>query len=75
MKSEVYKRNVGIRDELLSRIMDLASCIKGSKYQARRKTRDLRTRVEKGVEVDGGIFENSSRTVIDLPFLCKEFVI
>ena len=39
------------------------------------KTRDLRKRVEKCVVDDSGIFENSSRTVTDLPFLCNEFVI
>ena len=58
MKSEIYKRNVDRRDELLARILDVAACIKTSEYQLRRTTRDLRTRVAKCIEVDGGIYEH-----------------
>jgi hypothetical protein len=58
MKSEVYNRKVDTRDELLARILDAAARIKKREDQLRRTTRDLRTRVAKGSEVDGGIFEH-----------------
>jgi hypothetical protein len=58
MKSKVYKRNVYTRDELLARILDAAARIKKREDQLRRTTRDLRTRVAKCTEVDGGIFEH-----------------
>jgi len=63
MKSEVYKR-----DELLALILDAAARIKEREAQLRRTTRDLRTRVAKCTEVDGGIFENVLRTVTDFSF-------
>jgi hypothetical protein len=56
--SEVYKRNVDARDEVLARILDAAARIKKREDQLRRTTRDLRTRVAKCIEVDGGIFEH-----------------
>jgi hypothetical protein len=56
MKSEVYKRNVGTRHKLLARILDAAAHIKEREDQLRRRTRDLRTRVAKCTEADGGIF-------------------
>jgi hypothetical protein len=56
MKGEVYKRKVGTRDELLARILDAAAGIKAQEDQLSRTTRDLRTRVTKGIEVDCGIF-------------------
>jgi hypothetical protein len=55
MESEVYKRKVDTRDELLVRILDAAVRIKKREDQLRRTTRDLRTRVEKCSEGDGGI--------------------
>jgi hypothetical protein len=58
MMSEVYKRKVGTRDELLDRILDAAARIKEREDQLRRTTRDLRTRVAKCTEVDGGICEH-----------------
>jgi hypothetical protein len=58
MKSEAYNRKVAARDELLARILDAASSIKKREDQLRRKTRDLRTRVAKCAEVDGGILEH-----------------
>jgi hypothetical protein len=58
MKSEVYKRKMGKRDELLARILDAAARTKKCEDQLRRTTRDLRTRAAKCTEVDGGIFEN-----------------
>jgi len=45
------------KDELLARILDAVACIKKREDQLRRTTRDLRTRVAKCTEVDGGIFE------------------
>ena len=56
MNSEVYKRKVDTRDELLSRILDAAARTKKCEDQLRRKTRDIRTRVAKCIDVDGGIF-------------------
>ena len=56
-KSEVYKRKVDTRDELLARILDAAACIKKREDQLRRTTRDLHTPVAKFTEVDGWIFK------------------
>jgi hypothetical protein len=53
MKSEVYKRKMGTRDELLARIFYATAGIKKREDQLRRKTRDLHTRVAKCTEVDG----------------------
>jgi hypothetical protein len=57
LDSEVYKRKDGYTNELIARILDAAASIKKRGEQLRRTTRDLRTRVAKCVEVDGGIFE------------------
>ena len=57
-KCEVFKINIGTQDELLARILDAAACIKKREDQLRRTTRDLRTRVAKCTEVDGGISEH-----------------
>jgi hypothetical protein len=43
LKSEVYRRKVDTRDELLARILDAADLIKKREHQLRRTTRDLRT--------------------------------
>jgi len=59
MKSEVYKENVNTRDELVTRIMNSAALIKKRKERQddlRRATRTIAKRVEKCIEVDGGIF-------------------
>jgi hypothetical protein len=58
MQSEVYIRNMDTPNELLARVLDAAACIKKRKDQLRRTTRDLRTRVAKCTEADGGIFEH-----------------
>jgi hypothetical protein len=58
VKSEVYKRKVDIRDELLARILDAAAGIKKREDQIRRTTRNLCTRATKCIEVDFGIFEH-----------------
>jgi hypothetical protein len=46
---------VDTRDELLARILDDAARIKKRENQLGRKSRDLRTRVAKGIELDGAI--------------------
>ena len=57
MKGEVNKIKVDIWHELLARILHAAGCINKREDQLRRTTRDLRTRVAKCSEVDGGILE------------------
>jgi len=59
MKSEVYKEQVNTRDELVARIMHSAAIIKQERQDdLRRATRAVAKRVEKWIEVDGGIFEH-----------------
>jgi len=59
MKSEVYKEKVNIRDELVARIMNSAALIKQERQDnLRRITHTIAKRVEKCIEVDGGIFEH-----------------
>jgi hypothetical protein len=45
---------VDTAEEFLARILDAAASIKKREDQLRRTTRDLHTRVAKGVEVGGG---------------------
>jgi hypothetical protein len=47
--------NLDTRDECVNRIMDDTARIKNHEEGFRRKTRDLRTRVAKIIEVDGRI--------------------
>jgi hypothetical protein len=59
MKSEVYKGKVNTRDELVARITNNAAFF--FFLMIRRPPRSTRTvakRVEKCIEVDGGIFEH-----------------
>jgi len=57
MKKEVYKEKVKTRDELVARIMNSAALIKQERQDdLRRATRTVAKRVEKCIEVDGGIF-------------------
>ena len=57
MKSEVYKEKVNPTDELVARIMNRAALIKQeSQDDLRRAIRTIANRVEKCIEVDGGIF-------------------
>jgi len=57
MKSEVYKEKVNTRDELVTRITNSAAVIKQERQDdLRRATRTVAKRVEKCIEVDGGIF-------------------
>ena len=59
MKREVYKGKVNTRDELVARIMNSAALIKRKRQDdLRRTTRTIAKTVEKGTEVDGGIFEH-----------------
>ena len=59
MKSEVYRGKVNTRDELVARIMNSAALIKQERQDdLRRAKRTIAKRVEKGTEVDGGIFEH-----------------
>ena len=64
MKSEFYKENVNTRDELVARIMNSAALIKQERQDDLRKaTRTIVKKVEKCIEVDGGIFEHLLCTV------------
>jgi hypothetical protein len=57
MKSEVYKEKVNTRDGLVARIMNSAALIKQEHQDdLRRATRNVAKRVEKCIEVNGGIF-------------------
>jgi len=59
MKSEVYKKKVNTRDELVASIMNSATLIKQERQDdLRRATPSIAKRVEKCIEVDGGIFEH-----------------
>jgi len=59
MKSEVYKEKVNARDELVARIVNSAALIKQERYDVLRGAAPtIARRVEKCIEVDGGIFEH-----------------
>ena len=59
IKSEVYKEKVNRRDELVARIVQSAALIKQERQDnLRGSTRTIAKRVEKCIEVDGGIFEH-----------------
>ena len=58
MKSKVYKEKVNTRDELVARIMNSAALLKEERQDDfRTAKRTVAKRVEKCIEVDGGIFE------------------
>jgi hypothetical protein len=59
MKSEVYKKKVNSREELIDRIYEVGNEIKEQKIILRRATQQLRRRVVRCIEVNGGIFEPS----------------
>jgi len=64
MKSEVYKEKVNTRAELVARIMSSAALIKQERQDDLwRATSTIAKRVEKCIEVDGGIFEHLLWTV------------
>lgn len=54
LNDDVYKIKVDTPDELLARILDPAARIKKREDGLRRRTRNVRTRVAKCIEVDGG---------------------
>jgi len=57
MKSEVYKEKLNTRGELVARVMNSAALIKQERQDdLRRATHTIANRVEKYIEVDGGIF-------------------
>jgi len=56
-KSDVYKKWLDTRQELIAGILDAAARKNKRENQLRRTTRDFRTRVAKRVEADGGIFD------------------
>jgi len=59
MKSEVYKAKVNARDELVARIMNSAGLTTQERQDdLSRATLTVAKRVEKCIEVDGGIFEH-----------------
>ena len=59
IKSEVYKAKVNTRDALVARIMNSAALTKQEcENDLSRATRSIVKRVEKCIEVDGGIFEH-----------------
>jgi hypothetical protein len=59
MKSEVYKEKVHTRDELVVRCMNSATIIRQKRQDdLRRAKRTIAKRVEKCIEVDGGIFDH-----------------
>jgi hypothetical protein len=70
VKSEVDKRKVDTRDELLARILDAAARFKKCEDQLRRNTRDLCTQVTKWIEVEPG-FSN----ICELQQICHLRVI
>jgi len=63
MKSEVYRKKVDSRDELLFNILDVIACIKERQDALRRTTRHVFTRDAKCIDADGGIFEHLLQTV------------
>ena len=59
MESEVYKEKVNTRDELVARIMNSAGLVKQERQDDLTiATRTIAKRVEKCIEVDGGVFEH-----------------
>jgi hypothetical protein len=58
-KRSLFKEKVNLRDELFARIMNSAALIKQEcQDDVRRATRTVAKRVEKCIDVDGGIFEH-----------------
>ena len=59
MTSEVYEGKVNTTDELVARIVNIAAPIAQERQDdLRTATRTIAKRVEKCIEVDGGIFEH-----------------
>jgi hypothetical protein len=62
MLREVCNRKIIKRDTFSGRIVNAAARTEKREDQRRRKTCDIRTRVEKCIEVDGWIFEHLLQT-------------
>jgi hypothetical protein len=58
VKSEVYRRKVDKRDELLDHVMEVIARIKKRQGAQRRATRHFLTLVARYIDVDSGIFES-----------------
>jgi len=59
MKSKVYNKKVNTKDELISRIANSAALIKQERQDDLRRAKPtIAKKVEKCIEVDGGIFEH-----------------
>jgi hypothetical protein len=58
MKSEVSRRKVGTRDEVLNHMMDVIARIKEHQDALGRATRRVLRRVAKCIDVDVGTSEN-----------------
>ena len=57
MKNEVYKEKLNTRDELVARIVNSAVLIKQERHgDLKRAKCTIAKKVEKCIEVDGGIF-------------------
>jgi hypothetical protein len=64
MKSEVYKKKINTRDELVARIVNSSAIQKQERQDdLGRATRTAVKKVENCTEVDGRIFEHLLRTV------------
>jgi hypothetical protein len=58
MKSEVCRRKVDIRDELLDHVIEVIARTKERQDATRRATRHVLTRVARYIDVEIGILEN-----------------
>jgi hypothetical protein len=68
IKSEVYRRQADIQDELRADIFDADTSMKKREDQLRRATRYLCTRAAKWIEGCDGISGHLLRTVTNLSF-------
>ena len=80
MKSEVYKEKVNTRDKMVACIMNSAALIKQEcQDNLRRATHTIAKRVEKCIEVNGGIFEHFEMfqfiEIIYITNKCNQYVI
>lgn len=57
MESEIYKIKINTRDELVYGIVNNAALIKEHQDHLKRTTHTIAKRVERCIEVGGGIFE------------------
>jgi hypothetical protein len=68
MNSEVYITKVDGPNELPAWILDVAARVNMHEDKLRRTKRDLRTRVAKCTEIDGGILDHLLLAVTNLSF-------